>query len=94
MRSHDVLILLPNDCDPEADPALKSSLERFISQCWDQGLEIGSSVRNVDDCIREAEGDITVQTSLLESRWIAGGVRCTATHINEPNAARSPVTAE
>ncbi len=68
----DVLLLLPADQSPEQDDALKTRLETFIGRCWDSGLEIGSSVRNVDDCIREAEGDITVQTSLLESRLIVG----------------------
>ena len=68
----DVLILLPNDCDPEADPALKSSLERFISQCWDQGLEIGSSVRTLNECLHESKHDITIQTALLESRCLCG----------------------
>ncbi len=68
----DVLILLPNDCDPEADPALKSSLERFISQCWDQGLEIGSSVRTLNECLHESQQDITIQTALLESRCLCG----------------------
>jgi len=68
----DVLILLPNDCDPEADPTLKSSLERFISQCWDQGLEIGSSVRTLNECLHESKHDITIQTALLESRCLCG----------------------
>jgi [protein-PII] uridylyltransferase len=68
----DVLLLLPSDQFPDQDEALKTRLETFIGRCWDSGLEIGSSVRNVDDCIREAEGDITVQTSLLESRLIVG----------------------
>jgi len=68
----DVLLLLPDNQSPDQDDTLKTRLETFIGQCWDSGLEIGSSVRNVDDCIREAEGDITVQTSLLESRLITG----------------------
>jgi [protein-PII] uridylyltransferase len=68
----DVLLLLPADQSPDQDDTLKTRLETFIGRCWDFGLEIGSSVRNVDDCIREAEGDITVQTSLLESRLIVG----------------------
>ena len=68
----DVLLLLPANQSPDQDDALKTRLETFIGRCWDSGLEIGSSVRNVDDCIREAEGDITVQTSLLESRLIVG----------------------
>jgi [protein-PII] uridylyltransferase len=68
----DVLVLLPVHARPDEDATLKSRLEGFIGSCWDAGLEIGSSVRNIDECAQEAERDVTVQTSLLESRLIAG----------------------
>lgn len=68
----DVLLLLPDGVVPENDEDIKASIESFISSCWDCGLEIGSSVRNVADCISQAENDVTVQTSLLESRLIVG----------------------
>jgi [protein-PII] uridylyltransferase len=68
----DVLLLLPEGVSPEQDEVLKAKIEAFIGSCWDTGLEIGSSVRNVDDCIHEASADITVQTSLLEARLILG----------------------
>jgi [protein-PII] uridylyltransferase len=45
---------------------LKAQLEGFIGSCWDAGLEIGSSVRTVSECLAEAAKDVTVQTSLLE----------------------------
>jgi [protein-PII] uridylyltransferase len=68
----DVLVLLP----PNATGAgLKSSIEAFITACWDIGLEIGSSVRNVGDCIAMSKSDVTVQTSLLESRYLCGSRR-------------------
>jgi [protein-PII] uridylyltransferase len=68
----DVLVLLPNDQSPDADAALKTRIEGFISSCWDTGLEIGSSVRTVGDCLTESANDVTVQTALLEARWITG----------------------
>ncbi|MES2282820.1 MAG: [protein-PII] uridylyltransferase [Pseudomonadota bacterium] len=68
----DVLLLLPDDANVEQDPALKAKIESFISSCWDSGLEIGSSVRTVADCAEEAAKDVTVQTSLLEARLVAG----------------------
>ncbi|MEJ7930009.1 [protein-PII] uridylyltransferase [Ramlibacter sp. AN1015] len=68
----DVLVLMPDGTSPDADPALRARVEGFIGQCWDVGLEIGSSVRTVSDCAAQAAGDVTVQTSLLESRVIAG----------------------
>ncbi len=64
----DVLLLLP--CDP--DEEMRGAIERFISACWDTGLEIGSSVRTVPDCLAEAERDVTVQTALLEARLVTG----------------------
>ena len=66
----DILILLPED--PQQIEALSKRVEQFVAQCWDTGLEIGSSVRTVSECISEAEQDITVRTSLLESRLICG----------------------
>jgi [protein-PII] uridylyltransferase len=68
----DVLVLLPDDADPESDPALKAQLEQFIGWCWDSGLDIGSSVRKVSECVEEALRDVTVQTSTLESRLVCG----------------------
>ena len=68
----DVLLLLPDGVQAENDPALKEKIERFITSCWDCGLEIGSSVRTAADCVEEAAKDVTVQTSLLEARLIAG----------------------
>jgi len=68
----DVLVLLPDGHSPETDAALKGKIETFIGYCWDVGLEIGSSVRTLSDCIAEAEKDVTVQTALLEHRLITG----------------------
>jgi [protein-PII] uridylyltransferase len=68
----DVLLLLPDDTDVDANPALKAKVESFIGGCWDVGLEIGSSVRTVSGCVEEAAKDVTVQTSLLEARLVAG----------------------
>ena len=67
----DILILLPADKQYFED-VLAGKIEKFVAQCWDTGLEIGSSVRTVAECVSEAEQDITVRTSLLESRLIYG----------------------
>ncbi|TXT36708.1 MAG: protein-PII uridylyltransferase [Comamonadaceae bacterium] len=68
----DVLLLLPDDQAPDEDATLKARIEGFIGSCWDAGLEIGSSVRTVSDCLSESAKDITVQTALLEARLITG----------------------
>ena len=68
----DVLLLLPDEAEVQAGSALKATIESFITACWDMGLEIGSSVRTVAECVLEARGDQTVQTALLESRLVCG----------------------
>ncbi|MCL1960559.1 MAG: [protein-PII] uridylyltransferase [Desulfovibrionaceae bacterium] len=68
----DVLLLLPPGADPAADAALRQRIEGFISSCWDAGLEIGSSVRTIEQCLETAQADITVQTALLEARLVTG----------------------
>ncbi len=64
----DVLILLRHD-PTEQD---KSRLERLVPALWDLGMDLGHSVRSIADCKREAANDITVETSLMELRWLAG----------------------
>jgi [protein-PII] uridylyltransferase len=64
----DVLVLLPH----ALDPAGIAQVEQFIGRLWDVGLELGHSVRTVEECRDEAAKDVTVQTSLLEARLIAG----------------------
>ena len=68
----DVLVLLPDDLQLESNEILKARIEGFIGSCWDAGLEIGSSVRQLHECLSEAAADITVQTAMLESRWLVG----------------------
>jgi [protein-PII] uridylyltransferase len=64
----DLLVLLTEDPGPEQ----RESLERLIGAFWDIGLEIGHSVRTVQGCIEAARDDITVRTTLMESRYLAG----------------------
>ncbi|HET9580084.1 MAG TPA: [protein-PII] uridylyltransferase [Usitatibacter sp.] len=62
----DVLVLLPEghgSCE---------TVERFVHALWDSGLDPGTSVRTVSECVEEAGKDVTVDTSLLESRLITG----------------------
>lgn len=64
----DLLILLAQPAS-EKDQGMLSEL---VAALWDLGIEPGYSVRTLEECLTEAEADITVQTSLLESRFIAG----------------------
>jgi [protein-PII] uridylyltransferase len=64
----DVLVLL--GAEPAA--AERERLERLVGMFWDIGLEIGHSVRTVEGCVETARADITIETSLLEARLLAG----------------------
>ncbi|MCU0969310.1 MAG: [protein-PII] uridylyltransferase [Rubrivivax sp.] len=80
----DVLVLVPGGASLDA---MRASIEGFITACWDIGVEIGSSVRTVDECLDEAARDVTVQTALLESRRICGERRLHAEFCRRYDAA-------
>src|SRR5574343_809840 len=71
----DLLILLPQ----EASAATQAKLEALVSNFWDIGLEIGHSVRTIQECLNEAASDITVQTALLEARLLTGNTKLFST---------------
>lgn len=50
----------------------KESISAFFTFLWDINLEIGQSVRSLSQCRQEALKDLTVTTSLMESRTIVG----------------------
>jgi [protein-PII] uridylyltransferase len=64
----DVLLLLQQP--PTAED--RATIENLIGLLWDLGLALGHSVRTIDECHVEAAHDVTVLTSMLESRLIAG----------------------
>ncbi|HMN46236.1 MAG TPA: [protein-PII] uridylyltransferase [Povalibacter sp.] len=64
----DIMILLPKS---ESMP-WQSNLERFLTFMWDIGLEVGHSVRTIDDCQRESAADVSVATTMIEARLLTG----------------------
>ena len=64
----DVMLLLPD----EIPAGSEESLSAFVTALWDIGLEIGHSVRTIAQCREEAEADLTVATTLMEARLLAG----------------------
>jgi len=64
----DIMLLLAE----AEDQSTKEKIEAFLMLLWDIGLEVGHSVRTLDDCHEQAEADITVATNLMEARLIIG----------------------
>ena len=64
----DLLLLLENPRQAGADAAIS----RFLTFLWDIGLDVGHSVRSLDDCAQQARDDVTVATALMETRLLAG----------------------
>jgi [protein-PII] uridylyltransferase len=64
----DLLILLPDADNNQFDQQI-TSLLTFL---WDIGLEVGHSVRTVNDCVEQSLADITVVTNIMEARLLAG----------------------
>ncbi len=64
----DLLILLEH----EQHEHLHAGISAFLTFLWDIGLEVGHSVRTVQQCADEASGDLSVITNLLESRLVLG----------------------
>ena len=64
----DIMVLLPKSDSSDWQP----DIEKFLTFLWDIGLEVGHSVRSIDDCQRESLADISVATTLFEARLLAG----------------------
>jgi len=47
-------------------------VETILYSLWDLGLKVGQSTRSLDDMVRQAKGDVTVRTALLEGRYVWG----------------------
>ena len=64
----DLLFLLPAKRNTRAEHVVQYMLYLL----WDIGLKVGHSTRTVDECMRQAKGDMTIRTALLEARWVWG----------------------
>jgi [protein-PII] uridylyltransferase len=53
-------------------PWAEQAIESMLYSLWDLGLKVGHSSRSLDEMVRQAKGDVTVRTALLESRYVWG----------------------
>jgi [protein-PII] uridylyltransferase len=64
----DILTLVPGPLDD----AGRAAMESFVAFLWDIGIEIGHSVRTLEECRSEAARDVSIMTTLIEARRLAG----------------------
>lgn len=65
----DLLLLAEHEQDINNS---SEALQSFITLLWDLKLDIGHSVRTLNECVTEATKDLTVITNLMESRLLIG----------------------
>ena len=66
----DLLLLF----DQDSLESSSNTIETFLTMLWDIGMEVGQSVRTIDDCVNESIQDVTVITNLVESRFLDGSL--------------------
>ncbi len=55
-----------------AEDSAKAFVRAVLHPLWDCGFQVGHSVRTIGDSIELAEADVTVKTSMMEARFLAG----------------------
>lgn len=64
----DLMFLLPYKLTAHSEQVVEYTLYTL----WDLGLKVGHATRSVDEAIKLSKEDMTIRTSLLESRWLQG----------------------
>jgi len=64
----DILFLLPYKIAPRSEQVVEATLYML----WDLGFKVGHATRSLDECVRLSRSDMTIATSLLESRFLWG----------------------
>ena len=59
-------------CSDKYKDLAEKIAERVLYLLWDLNLDVGYSVRTSSDCLNLAQQDLTIRTSLLDSRFLAG----------------------
>ena len=64
----DLLFLLPSKKTPWSE----SVIEAILYVLWDLRQKVGHATRSVAECMRQAQDDMTIRTTLIEARLISG----------------------
>jgi len=60
---------------PDAATVVPDLVRQLLHQLWDLGFQVGHSVRTIPDCLELASIDLTVRTSMMEARFLAGSAQ-------------------
>ncbi|USD36777.1 [protein-PII] uridylyltransferase [Ferrimonas sp. SCSIO 43195] len=66
----DLLVLTTEQCEQATEEAIGT----LLTTLWDSKLDVGHSVRSVEQTFEQACGDVTIATNLLESRFLCGDI--------------------
>jgi [protein-PII] uridylyltransferase len=64
----DLLFLLPG----KPTPAVEKIVEALLYVLWDLKQKVGHATRTIDECLKQARGDMTIRTTLIEARLVTG----------------------
>ncbi len=64
----DIGFLTPGKHTPHTEQVIEATLYAL----WDLGLKVGHSSRSIGEMVRQAKGDVTIRTALLEGRYVWG----------------------
>ena len=68
----DLLFLIKKNSNLIKTKKIERLVQAILYLLWDLGYKVGHSTRTIVDCIEKSKSDITITTSLLEKRFIAG----------------------
>src|ERR671922_416912 len=58
--------------DGELSPFVQRVMQELLYTLWDLGLQVGHSLRSLEDCVAMARTDFPSRTSMQEARLVAG----------------------
>ena len=59
----------------ELSPYVQRTMQELLYSLWDLGLQVGHSLRSLDDCVAMARTDFPSRTSMQEARFLTGDRR-------------------
>ncbi len=66
----DLLILTP----ARLSKPVEDFLHQFLTALWDLQMTVGASVRSIPECLEQAREDLSIASTLLETRYLCGSL--------------------